>query len=271
MKTVVTVHDFLHERYQAFMNPTGLLSGSCAEKKDVIESASVIVSVSGQTKQDILHYTSVDASLIHVIHHGYSSQLSSPCGDDDDFVKRERLSTRFWLYLGRGEFYKNFDLCFYAWVQCAKSGSDADLLVIGPASPLEERHFDYLARRGLEERIHTLVNASDNDLRCAYAGALALIYSSLHEGFGIPLLEAMAAGCPVLCSDIPVFHEVAGDAALYFDPHSVNDLLEKMRKMANDGTIRDDLIARGRNRVTLFSWDEAAHKLAGVYRAVHGA
>jgi glycosyltransferase involved in cell wall biosynthesis len=101
----------------------------------------------------------------------------------------------------------------------------------------------------------------------AYAGAAAFIFPSLAEGFGLPVIEAMGCGCPVIASDIPVFREVAGDAALFFDPHDPAALADMMRRSL-DSSVRTPLASAGRKRAADFSWDKSATILRGVYESL---
>jgi len=104
----------------------------------------------------------------------------------------------------------------------------------------------------------------------AYSAAAAFVMPSLDEGFGIPITEAMAAGAPVVCADIPVFHEVAGDAGLFAAPHSVEELAQRLLQ-ALDPDVRKDCIHKGRQRAADFSWDKTAAATIAVYRqAIEG-
>jgi glycosyltransferase involved in cell wall biosynthesis len=99
-----------------------------------------------------------------------------------------------------------------------------------------------------------------------YAGAEAFVFPSLYEGFGLPVVEAMSCGAPVVCSDIPVLREVAGDAALYFDPRDAAQLAPMLTRVLDDATLRADLRTRGLSRAAQFSWERAARETLEVYR-----
>ena len=105
-----------------------------------------------------------------------------------------------------------------------------------------------------------------NELQQVMAGALGLVYVSIFEGFGIPLLEAMSASCPVICSNVSSMPEVAGDAAEYFDPHDVESMRFAIERVAYDEQHRDALIERGRIRCREFSWERCADETIAVYR-----
>ena len=117
--------------------------------------------------------------------------------------------------------------------------------------------------------IHFLIHESLLELKNLYANAIAFIFPSLYEGFGIPILEAFAYGCPVLLNNTSCFPEIAGDAALFFDSKpGKSDLCEKLDFIYNNNSFRDELIGRGYQRLDGFSWKESSQKLADVYTSV---
>jgi mannosyltransferase len=267
MRSVATVHDFIHERYAGAMRYGHMLPDS---KIEVLRQADRVVAVSDQTKQDAIRYAEIPEGRIRTIYHG-ATQKPLPRDKAGEkiraFKERYGLARDYWLYVGRRELYKNFDVLLKAWAGCRDLNREMDLVTIGPAANLESRQFAHLVKHGLEEKIHIIDDCDDADLSAAYAGATGLVYPSLCEGFGIPLLEAMAAGCPVVVSDIPVFKEVAQDSALYFDPHSEEQLVQVMRQTMVS-TTRTTLIEKGLARVRRFSWDQSATELATIYREV---
>jgi glycosyltransferase involved in cell wall biosynthesis len=107
-------------------------------------------------------------------------------------------------------------------------------------------------------------------LASVLAKAEALVFPSLYEGFGLPVLEAMAAGVPVICSRVTAIPEVAGEAAVYFDPRDVEDMASKLALVAHDSALREDLAARGRIRAASFSWERAARETRAIYGRVAG-
>lgn len=267
MKSVVTVHDFIHERYSGAMRHGHMRP---IQKLEVLRRADRVVAVSEQTKADAMRYAGIPPERICTIYHGptYPPLPTEQVPERvSAFKKKYGLSRGYWLYVGRRELYKNFDMLLNAWAGSPHLHRANDLVAIGAAANLESRQFAHLVEHGLEERIHILDDCPEDDLWAAYAGALGLVYPSLCEGFGIPLLEAMAIGCPIVVSDIPVFREVAHGAAQFFDPHSKGHLIQAMTQIM-DVAIRSSLIEKGKARVRRFSWDESARRLAEVYREV---
>jgi glycosyltransferase involved in cell wall biosynthesis len=119
-----------------------------------------------------------------------------------------------------------------------------------------------------DQDIVHLTADSDASLAALYIGATAFVYPSLYEGFGIPVLEAMTLGCPVLCSDSSSLPEVAGDAAEYFDPARTDSLRAALESVVGSATRRAELASRGRARAALFSWERCARETLAVYRSV---
>lgn len=264
LKRVVTVHDFIHERYTSLTGDARLFIN---QKRREIEEADAIVAVSHSTRNDILTYTRADQSRITVIHHGVSNSFLVTSGiDRHTFRESHKIGDPYWLYVGNRGLYKNFGTLLRAFVQVAPQ-TDGYLVAIGGENKLEPWQVDLLIRYRLEQRVCLLHATDDEALRLAYLGSAAFVFPSLAEGFGIPLLEAMACGAPVVAADIPVFREIATDSALYFDPYDEEALAYKMIQVL-DENMRHRLVERGLKRVKEFSWDSAACKLVDVYKSL---
>jgi len=265
-RSVVTVHDFIHERFPALL---GNAHQFIEQKKNVIESADIVVAVSHSTRNDILTYTEAEESNIVVIHHGISDAFLTASPSDTDigvFRETHKIDGPYWLYVGNRGHYKNFGTLLRAFVNVA-SQSGGYLVAIGGGPNLEPWQAELLIRNRLEKRVRLLHAMDDANLQIAYAGAAAFVFPSLAEGFGIPLLEAMALGVPILASDIAVFREVAADAATYFDPYDEKSLADAMKKVLDETACRN-LVETGRTRVREFSWETATRKLADVYKSL---
>ena len=268
LKRVVTVYDFIDE------NTLDTMSGNSLDfhnvKRSVIECADAIVAISHATKADILKYSNAAADKISVIYPGVSGgfiNLSFVQAEIDGFCDRRNIKGPYWLFIGRRRLYKNFGTVLRAWARMPKT-CDTFLVAVGPDQGLESWQIDFLIKNRLENRFILLCGVDDRDLALAYSGALGFIFPSLSEGFGIPLLEAMKCGAPIIASDIPVFHEVAADAALFFDPHDDEELASVMCRLLNDEGLCERLRVAGRVRACLFSWSKSACELAQVYRSL---
>jgi glycosyltransferase involved in cell wall biosynthesis len=146
----------------------------------------------------------------------------------------------------------------------AAAGLDLDLLVVGPEHYRAEEVLG--AAREVAGRIRFTGYVTDRQLAACYSGATVFAFPSLFEGFGIPLLEAMAHGVPVVCSKAGAFPEVCADAALYFDPLDVDSMADALRRVVTDSKLRLELVRKGRAREAEFSWRRSAEKTLAVYR-----
>ena len=144
-----------------------------------------------------------------------------------------------------------------------------DLVIASVRNVFVERLSRYVKSNDMEKSVHFLGFVSDHELTGLYKSAKAFVFPSLAEGFGLPGLEAMAAGCPVVCSDIPVFHEIYGDAAIYFDPNNARDIAEKINNVfhSND-TYHHSMVERGKEHAKKFSWRKMAQETLEVYKEI---
>ena len=270
MKKVVTVYDFIDEKFPLMRgNPLSL----SIKKRFAIENADAVIAISESTKNDILTFTHAKESNISVIHLGANDCALQGLSLEIEVAKfREKynLHCPYWLFVGnrgRSSLYKNFGSLLRAFARLS-SRTDGCLVVVGGESKFEPWQVDFLIANRIERRVRLIPGISRRNLQRAYMGATAFIFPSLAEGFGLPLLEAMTCGAPVIASDIPVFHEIADGAALYFNPNDHVALSDAMLK-ALDDTVRKKLVEDGKKRVSNFSWDQTAKKLVHVYQSIY--
>jgi glycosyltransferase involved in cell wall biosynthesis len=255
---VINVWDMLHEIFGERMDPLG---EAAAVKRQAILSAQVIICISENTKKDLLErYPSVEekVSVIHL----------APSIDESLSHGPEPVPSRpYYLYVGSREAaYKNFDGLLLALRRVISSRGDVALCVVGPPFNKEEQKL--IADLGLNGSIEHYGYASDNHLAKLYRSSVALAYTSLYEGFGIPPLEAMACGTAVIASDCSSIPEVVGDAGLLIKPGATRDLADAMISIFDSPTERSSLISKGRERVLEFSWDMTARQTVELYQAV---
>lgn len=254
---VVTCHDLIAEKLtQYFPTPDDFNVG----KRDSLASADAVICISENTRRDAIELLGVPERKTSVIYHANS--IRCPAG------AAPPIEWPYLLFVGMRGSYKNFGVVLEAYAGCPELRDAFHLLCFGggPLTPAEHQAAEKL---GVLEKLHVTAGP-DERLATAYAHAAAFVYPSLYEGFGIPLLEAMFYGCPVVCSRASCFPEVGGDAAIYFDPASPDDLREKLGLVIRDRATRDRLAQAGRERERLFSWDQAARETLGVYRALTG-
>jgi len=266
-KLVITAYDFIDEN--SFATMSGNRADFIDRKRRSLEAADAVIAISEATRNDILKYCDIPADKVLVSHCGISDFFRDFVPDENDANElwRQVGGVRpFWLFVGRRLRYKNFNTVLRGWADFeARTGMGTQLVAVGPDVPLEEEQVDFLIRHRLVSSFHLLANVSDRLLAMCYRLSQAFIFSSLFEGFGIPLVEAMACGCPVIASDIPVFREIGADAASFFDPHDASSLADAMEGMLEED-LRGSLIGRGKERQGRYTWEAAGKAVAEVYR-----
>lgn len=254
---VVTVHDMIHE---LFPDSFDAADSTSVAKRRCVASADHIVCVSHNTAADLMRLFGVPQHKITVTPLGFSSGFA-PNGASP---LPPRPARPYFLHVGHRFGYKNFARVLQAYSCSPLLRRDFDLVVFGgyPLSAEEQMLIEAMRiRPGAVRR----VTGSDLELKQAYAGAHALVYASLYEGFGIPPLEAMSQGCPVVCSNTSSVPEVVGDAGEYFDPTDVGSIRSALEHLAEDDGRRSALIEAGHLRCRHFTWDACASATMRVY------
>ena len=253
---VLTVHDMIPELFPQYFPRNDY---QIEMKKLLIPQAAHIVAVSERTKQDIIDLMKVPADKITVVYHGT---------DESAYIPRTKMPFPYILYVGDRNLYKNFGLFFRECVPVLLAHQELRVVCTGmPFSPEEQYMFRIC---GMSNRfVHRWV-LTDQILLDLYHNALVFVYPSAYEGFGIPILEAYKAGCPVMLNRASCFPEIAGDAAIYFHmDERGSDFAEKFEELCRlTDTERTALINRQKERLKRFSWQHAAAQLAQVYQKV---
>jgi glycosyltransferase involved in cell wall biosynthesis len=254
---VLTVHDMAHERFPGIFRRRWWNSDDPARwKKAIVRRADLIVCVSESTRRDLSEFLSVDERKTRVIHHG-STDWRAVAAEEISGLEQP-----FFLWVGERHTYKNFAATLFAWGTSGAGGSTSILCAGG--GPLRPAEREQAAKLGVAERVRQMT-LSDPELKWAYEHAAGLLYTSRCEGFGLPLVEAMSLGCPVVASGTSSMPEVAGDAAVYVDPgdpESIRGGIEDCLATGRDEALR----VRLRARAALFSWDRCAEAHEALYR-----
>ena len=184
--------------------------------------------------------------------------------------RRYRLPTRYLLFVGTLEPRKNLTALLHAYAMLRAEWHDEDLklVVAGRTGWLYQDIFATVKSLGLEEEVIFTGFVDDEDLPHLYWGAQLFVFPSLYEGFGLPILEAMASGVPVVTSNTASMPEVAGDAAMLVDPHDSKAIAEGMGKVLYQGRLRDVLIEKGLARARHFTWESVARRTLELYAAL---
>ena len=262
--TVVSVHDLSYLAYPQSVSPRVRLMLSTLVPMSVRRAARVIA-ISAFTRQDLVTRYGIVEEKISVIH-----LAAGPAFRVLDDAGRQRLpegvSEPYVLAVGNLEPRKNLARLIEAFAAVAREpGVSAKLVLVGKSKGQTASLARLVAQHGLRERVVFTGFVDEDQLVLLYNRAALFIYPSLYEGFGLPPLEAMACGCPVVASNVTAIPEVLGDAALLVDPTSVSAMAEAMRDVLKRDELARDLRARGLRQVARYSWAHAAQQTREVY------
>jgi len=270
-RTLVTVHDLSFLRLPDCF-PDGLLRYLEAAVPCAVRRADHVIADSHNTRRDLIELLGTPADKVTVIHCGVEPRFRPMTGQADRQVlaavrRKYGLPERFALSVGTIQPRKNYARLVqaYAALDARSSTLDWDLVIAGGRGWLYEGIFERVRASGLAERVHFPGFVDDADLPALYNLAGLFVFPSLYEGFGLPPLEAMACGVPVVCSNAPSLPEVVGDAALMADPLDVDGLAAAMQQAMQDDALRASLVAHGLARAATFTWPRAAQALLGLY------
>jgi glycosyltransferase involved in cell wall biosynthesis len=240
---VLTVYDMIHE---LFPQDLGFLN-----KKTFLEQSAKIIAISECTKRDLLKfYPYINPDKISVVYLGtsWAASMNSQFGSNI-------------LFTGSRALYKNFTNFIFA---VAPLLLKYDLQLKCTGKPFTNAENDLLKQQKIFDRT-SVQFANEDELKELYKNALCFVFPSLYEGFGIPILESFACGCPLVLSNASCFPEIAANAGIYFDPGSIEDMREKIDKVICSETLRKDLASKGFERLKEFSWRKCAEQTAKVY------
>lgn len=265
---VATLHDVGAVELEAIAN-----SGFRAKKHDAFATlareARRIVCVSAATRDAFRQRYAVPIERFAVVHHGVDDRFRPAAAATIDALRaRLALPRRYALFVGLLSTRKNLIPLVHAFERVAAELGDAALVLAGGLGHGHVELDDVIARSRVGDRIVRPGFIADADLPALYSGARAFVFPGLTEGFGMPMLEAMASGTPVLAHDAAVTHEVAGDAATTFDARDVDAIASTLRTAIHDDAWHARFVALGRARAAQFTWEAAARKTLEVYRAV---
>ncbi|QQS43807.1 glycosyltransferase family 4 protein [Candidatus Roizmanbacteria bacterium] len=255
---VLTVHDLSY-----FMYPNEFLKKDLYKltnwTKYSIDHAKTIIAVSKTTKKDILKWYKLKDRDVRVIYNGFRKRKQKKT--DVNILKEYELQKKkYILYVGTLQPRKNIQTLIQAYAAFRKDHPDFKLVLAGKKGWLFDAIFREVQSHNLEEDVIFTGYTSDDGLIDLYNNAFCFVLPSFYEGFGIPILEAMSHNIPVISSHASSLPEIGSEACLYFDPHSADDLHEKLDEIYNDKNLYQNLITAGNARVTEFSWSKCAEE-----------
>jgi len=257
---VATFYDATNERY-AEQYPH-IFGGHYETRKAVLQQASRIIAISEFSKEELLRYFPVEANKIDIIH------LGTTLGEHRAAAAAlpRPLAAPYLLFVGKRDFYKNFDGFFRAIQPLMHRHPDLHLICAGSGQFRPDEQALFQAAH-LDSRVHYRT-FTDVTLLNLYQHAEAFVFPSLNEGFGIPVLEAFIGGCPAVLSNRSSLPEVAADAAVYFDPDQDESIAEAIERVLTDSSLRASLRKKGTDRLSQFSCDKTARQTLAVYQSL---
>ena len=262
---IVTVHDVIRTCF-SFDKET--ITENILLKLDIrcIKQASHIIAVSQHTKTDLIKYLKITADKIKVIYNGIDHGIFKPYNTkvrDKPYI----------LYVGSERPRKNLGRLIEAFAILRKDFPELRLVKVGTSGRSEQYRYATMKKLdslGITEDVTFVDYISELELAYYYSSATLLAYPSLYEGFGLPPLEAMACGCPVVTSDNSSLPEVVGEAGIMVNPYDTDSLAQAMREVLTNSKLRDGMVSKGLEQAKKFSWERAAMETQEVYEKIGG-
>ena len=261
-KRIVTVYDMIYEKF------TEYFPGSAEAhqvKAHAVHRADHVICISENTKHDLIELLAVPEEKISVVYLGCS--LASNAGETTD--KSAADQKPYILYVGARRDYKNFKRLIHVYASSSFLRNNFALVCFG-GGKFSSAELGLMQSLGISTGSVRHLSGTDDVLAGLYVSAAAFVYPSLYEGFGIPLLEAMSLGCPVVCANTSSMPEVAGDAAELFDPYDESAMRGAIERVVSTPKYATVLVEKGRRRASLFSWDKCARETRAIYQKVVG-
>lgn len=269
-KVVVTVYDIsvlTHPECHRKANINHCLAGI----KDAVSYADAIISISKHTKDDLIRYFDADPEKIAVTHLAARPEFShvADIGELQRVRVRYGLPGSYILFIGSLEPRKNVKTLLRAYSVLSENiKKEFPLVIAGGRGWLNSDIPGLVSELGIKDKVLFAGYVDDGDLSAMYSAASLFVYPSLYEGFGLPILEAMACGTPVVTSNTSSMPEVAGDAAVLIDPVDIENLSFTMGQLLENNAKRNEMILKGFERASVFSWEKCARETLDVYRKV---
>ena len=261
---IITIHDLILKRFPTHRAST--LTPFVYQFKNLIyqlvifsaiKRAKKIIAVSNYTKNDILKYFKIKSKKIEVIYEGTPQGLPS-----QNTVSNTK---QYLLYVGNAYPHKNLERLILAFNKLVKEKKDLYLILVGEI----DYFYKKIQNKFSDSKQIIFTNfVSDKELIALYKNASLYIFPSLYEGFGLPPLEAMSYGVPVVCSQASCLPEILEDSAIYFNPENVNDMAEKIKYVLDNKDIQKNLILKGFKQIKKYQWEKMAQEIMRVYKSV---
>ena len=257
-KLVVTVFDMIHELFPQYFTSSNDVE-TINNKRKILERADRILSISESTKEDVINMFDISPDKIDVVYLANSLKLN--------VMEKRIISEPYCLFVGNRGTYKNFLPMLKAFAM-SEYRRDLKIVAFG-AGEFNDEERELIKALDLEGRVEQ-ISGDDQLLANLYNYAEVFVYPSLYEGFGLPPLEAMYYGTPVVCSNTSSLPEVVADAAIQFNPHEMESMTDVFNRILSDGALRETLSVKGKKREKEFSWVRCAKETIDTYHKVMG-
>lgn len=263
--SVVNIYDLISRLYPEYVSSGARVIFEMAIRLAIVTSR-LVISVSQSAKEDLVRLLGVPPSKVWVTPLGVDSQFK-PVNEKAIFNLRQKhdLPEGYILYLGTNKPHKNLARLVGAF---AKAKTERKLVLAGKEDPRYSEAHEVTKQLGLQDRVVFLGQVSEDDLPALYSGAALFVFPSLYEGFGLPLLEAMACGVPVISSSTSSLPEIAGQAAVMVAPLDLSQLARALERVLGDSNLRASMHEEGLKQAAQFSWERTAVETLAVYRQV---
>lgn len=266
-KVVNTVYDMVYKLHPETMEKGNLqklhknLQRSCRD-------SDVILTISQNSKQEISDFMNVTPNKIEIAYPAVDRDIFKPEKNTDLVQMKYKIPGEYLLYLGTLEPRKNITSLIKAFKIISEKNKDIFLVIAGKKGWMYEEIFKLVDDLHLNGKVIFTGYVEDKDIPFLYSSAVAFIFPSLYEGFGMPPLEAMACGTPVIVSNTSSLPEVVGDAGIFVDPLNIENIAFEMDRLLNDNSLQQEYSKRGLQRSKIFSWEDSAKKVIDVYQSL---
>ena len=263
IKSIVTIHDLIYLRYP---NLFPSIDSKIYDKKfrSACKRANKIITVSLQTKKDIINYFSISEDKIEVVYQGCNEVFKKKINKKELIRNKLQLFEKYLLYVGSIEERKNL----ITLLEVLNDLPNKNLIIIGDGTSYKKKCMNFIRDNNLSNRTKILSGLSLNDMASIYQNAEMLVYPSIFEGFGIPILEALFSKIPVITSKGGCFSEAGGPDSIYIDPLSKNDIIEAINKIDTNAEIREKMIRSGFKYAQNFNDENIANNLMKIYNSL---
>lgn len=256
---VITIYDLIHEK----INQNFELSENGKWKKKSIKKADHIICISKQTQDDLINFYNIDKKKTSVIHLGTDLALNKLASISNNISEKKK----FLLYVGERGRYKNFKNFIIAFSLSSYLKKEFNIICCGSVNFSKEEKI-FFKKNNLNFNTIKYIDATDSQLISLYKNATSLISPSIFEGFGLPVIEAISLGCPVIASNIKVYKEILGINAIYFDPINVDNIKAVLEKNLLSRIILNKLSITALDHSKNYTWDSCVKKTINVYKKV---